>query len=507
MIDIPDNGNAVDPVFIRTQLDEILAGEIVSFIKIDSDSALLSYNLATIACLVIAVEREREINDAIDSPPERFTRKTFMEELVDIGLEKDDKLTGSVDSVIDMGYLTIDSHGKLKAEVSAYTTVALLDTIFPGMPGMNLVAFVMQMNDEVVSGRKSLEYAKTSFMQTLKSRGVALTRKKAENIKPDLNVKKPDARFKIMSEKLKKANEKKIAKLRLKKISGKPSFYSRDGYVSSHIKVKSVFDRGGTSEKEIKAAQEAERAAAEQNRKEEEQKAQELAQMKERIKQAEKKAEQAEKKAKELAIREKELEAAKFAAEEAEKKALELKNSEVEKAAAQMEVELRAMEEKLKAAEKECTRREQGTGELLSDVNSEHDKHEEKISPLNDLDDIESRIAVFEAELAMPCPICKKGKVISETTSAGKVYYTCSDKDCRFVSWDKPCHFSCPMCKNPYLVEFDLPSGGKGLKCPRAVCSYTQDNLLDPVQNFVSKVEKSIPRKKKRVVRRVRRRR
>jgi len=46
---------------------------------------------------------------------------------------------------------------------------------------------------------------------------------------------------------------------------------------------------------------------------------------------------------------------------------------------------------------------------------------------------------------------------------------------------------------------------GKGLKCPRAACSYTQNNLLDPKQNMASAVADSKPKKKRRVVRRKRR--
>ncbi len=507
MAETKNSDNTIDPGFVRAQFDEILAGEITSFIKIDSDSALLSYNLATITCLVVAVEREREISGATDSPPERFTRESFIEELVDIGLDHDEKLEQALDSVIEMGCISVDSEGRLKAEVSAFTTVGLLDIMFPGMPGMNLVAFVMQMNDEVISGRKSLEYAKTSFIETLKSRGVAVTKEKAESIKPDVLIKKTNADFKKTSESLKKANAKRIAKLKLKKMSGKPSFYSTTGYASNNVKVKSLFGKG-PSEEEIKAKQAAEKEEAERKLREAEQKAKELEEMKERIRLAEEKAAEAERKAMELAKREKELEAAKRAAEEAEKKALELKKLEVEKAAAKMEAELRAMEEKLKAAEEERAKMERNTSENATSIKSgDSEQDNSQPSTLDNPDDIESRIAAFEAELAMPCPICKTGKVILEKTSAGKEYYTCSDKECRFVSWDKPYLFPCPQCQNPYLVEFDLPSGEKGLKCPRATCTYTQDNLLDPAQNLALKAEKKIPKKKKRVVRRVRRRR
>ena len=497
------SNNTIDPYFVRTQFDEILAGEITSFIKIDSEVVLLSYNLATIACLVIAVERERELlSGSMDFLPERFTKKSFIKKLGELCLEKDEWFEKAVDSVIDNGFLSVDSQGKLKAEFAAFIATGFLDVMFPGMPGMNLVAFVMQMNDEVISGRKSLEYAKTSFIETLKSRGVAVTREKAEQVKSDVSDKKISTGFNKTSDMLKKTNSKKIARIKLRKQSEKPSFYSRDGgYASDNVKVKTLFDKGPTAE-ELKAAQAAEQAEAEKQQQEEEQKAKKFAEMEERIRKAEEKAARAEQKAKEMAMHKEEIKAA----EEAEKKALELEKLEAEKEAARMAVKLKAMEEKLKQAEERQALEKQTEDKNSPDKKFAGDNYKEQVLPS---DDIEARIAAFEAELAMPCPVCRKGKVVIETTSAGKNYYTCSDKDCRFVSWDKPYPFPCPMCKNPYLVEFDLPSGEKGLKCPRAGCSYSQDNLLDPAQNLALKAEKKIipKKKKKRVVRRVRRRR
>ena len=500
MSDIEQGAKSFNPAYVRAQLDEILAGEIVSFIKMDYDLAVLSYNLATITCIVTAVEREDAIRRAADTSLDRFTRKSFIDELADIGLERDESLNEAVDSVIKQGYITVDSKGKLKAEISAYTIAGFLDTMFPGMQGMNLVAFVMQMNDEVNSGRKSLEEAKSSFLQTLKSRGVAVTREKLAGVSSDIeDRKKPDPGFKKISDKLKKANAQKRLKLKLKKASKKPSFYSSTGYTSDNVEVKSIFDKGPSKE-EIKLREAAEKAAAEQKSMQAQRKAKELAEMKERIEQAEKKAKETEKKAQKLAVLENELESARAAAQEAEKKALELRQ-EAEKSAL-MEAELAAMEEKLKKAEEARSRVGKGAAETVSSDESE------KTVFQPDPDDIEARIAAFEEELAMPCPLCREGEVILQKTSAGKEYYTCSNKECRFVSWSKPYHFQCPLCKNPYLVEFTASSGEKGLKCPRAACSYSQDNLLDPVQNLAAQAEKITPKKKKkkRIVRRVRRR-
>jgi len=67
-------------------------------------------------------------------------------------------------------------------------------------------------------------------------------------------------------------------------------------------------------------------------------------------------------------------------------------------------------------------------------------------------DAIEKRIAAFEEDLAMQCPICRNGCVQKEEAGIGKIYYRCSVKDCNFISWGKPYHLVCPQCNNPFLV-------------------------------------------------------
>jgi hypothetical protein len=61
------------------------------------------------------------------------------------------------------------------------------------------------------------------------------------------------------------------------------------------------------------------------------------------------------------------------------------------------------------------------------------------------------------------------------------------------------------LCKNPFLIELQISGDTKGLKCPRASCSYTQKNLLDPKQNMAAEAADLQPKKKRRVVRRKRR--
>lgn len=481
--------NELSYEYVRDQLDEILANEITSLIDVDSGVALMSYNLATIACIHVVVEREREIKQYVDAPPERYTLESFKEELGDIGLQRDEQLTEAIDSVVRRGYVHLDENNELMAEVSAYTMVAFLDNMFPGMQGLNLIAFVLQINEEVLTERKTLEQARDAFARTLKNSGVRVTKEKAEKEASQLDSKSLGTGSKEVARKLKKENISKLSKQFKKKKSDKVGQDSRES-----LKVKDLFDKGPSKEELDQQKKELE--DAEKALKEAEDKARELSEREEKVKEAEEAAKEAERKAKELEKKEKELKSAEEAAKEAEKKEQELKEREAEMAA--REDELKEMEERLKARQEEYDRIHE---------KEEQENREEQVS--KDDDDIEARIEALSSELEMPCPLCEAGKVKSEQTGKGKTYYACSDPDCRFVSWDMPYHFHCPMCKSPYLVEFVVSDNEKGLKCPRAACSYSQNNLFDPAWNMAqaakTSAEENAPKKKKKVVRRKKR--
>jgi predicted RNA-binding Zn-ribbon protein involved in translation (DUF1610 family) len=168
---------------------------------------------------------------------------------------------------------------------------------------------------------------------------------------------------------------------------------------------------------------------------------------------------------------------------------------------AEKEAQLKAMEERIRQKEAEQVRLE-NEARLQQAKAVEATVQETSVTSEAD---IESRIAAFESELSMPCPLCGKGEIEEKTTEKGKLFFSCSKPDCRFVSWDKPYHFECPLCKNAFLIELVTNGETKGLKCPRASCSYSQKNLIDPKQNMAAAVAGLQPKKKRRVVRRKRR--
>jgi hypothetical protein len=59
----------------------------------------------------------------------------------------------------------------------------LFDRIFPNMPGLNLVAYLGQMIDEVTAGRKSQEDACKQFHQMLDIQGVSVNEAAAKSAK------------------------------------------------------------------------------------------------------------------------------------------------------------------------------------------------------------------------------------------------------------------------------------------------------------------------------------
>ena len=123
-----------------------------------------------------------------------------------------------------------------------------------------------------------------------------------------------------------------------------------------------------------------------------------------------------------------------------------------------------------------------------------------KETPVIDDEDIEKRIAAFEEELGMRCPICGAGSIHSKETAKGKIYYHCSNEECSFISWGKPFYIECPLCANPFLVESSKKDGTNILKCARATCHYWQKYPWEMGDD--DKYEKSPVPKKKVLVRR-----
>lgn len=444
---------------IKDVFDEILVKHIQRLLEIGTLTASLSFNLSTIACLLLLVERENEIKNFSQSPPDRYTRESFLDDLSNIGLDIDDTLMVSFQGLAQHGYVDIDQNNRYNAQISAFALVSFLDNLFPGMKGMNLVGYILQMISEVSSNRKELNDAIQQFDQTLQSKGIPLSQqqikmdeKKSLAVQPRSKLDQKAA--KQLSDDLKKAYVQKLERLRHK--------ISQGG--SSQNEVKTIWSDRGLSVKEVFPKGPSEEEIL-----------------------AEKAAKIAQKEAESKAILEAEkiaaLEEAKRAAREAELKANEI---------AAQAAEIKAREAELRAKEAEIAARE-AEARLLK--NNEAKKEMAGRNEPADMTEIEKKIAAFQDTIAISCPVCNTGRVLSNTTEKGQGYYSCSNTHCGFISWGKPYPFECPLCKNQFLIEINTEGGQPGLKCPRATCSYRQNHLGPPKTDTTL----SSPKKKKLV--------
>jgi hypothetical protein len=78
--------------------------------------------------------------------------------------------------MLDKGYLAVDAGGAFHIEGNAGKVVATLNRAFPAMKGITLSAYFEQTVNEVVSGRKPLDFALKQFDQNFIMHGVPLVR-------------------------------------------------------------------------------------------------------------------------------------------------------------------------------------------------------------------------------------------------------------------------------------------------------------------------------------------
>lgn len=511
-----------DSVAIRAQFDGILKKHITRLIEIDSTSEL-AFDLINVSCLILLVEKEKEIKKFPDSPPERYNRETLLYDLVQLGVRIDVEPEGIFLNLVHHGYVGIDAEGRYNAQIPAFALVNFLDNLFPEMQGIHLVAYVLQFIDEVLSGRKDIETAKAVFDQTLLTRGVALSEQKSRKI--ENNGRGPEPKDSKASGFLKKNNDahrqdyvQKLSRLRSKKADArfaKPAVITQSGVSSRKIKIKEVFPK---TDPEIVAVQ----STNDDNRAEDESRTNTAPP------------------SSTAPLVENTHAVLPEAPSAASVHQFDSQNSEPDSVAdancgsddkddnIKSEFEVHAAEaadetpsvlpsevvSEVHAAKGSDSQFEEAdlalelapmgadTGTDAID-NPTMEPEAEVQKPVISDDLIEKQIAAFQEELAMSCPLCRTGKILNAETAKGKVYYSCNNPACRFVSWARPWHYECPLCKNPFLTECSTPAGSTGLQCPRSTCVYFQDNLNNPAENSAAVPQ----RRKRKVVRRVRRKR
>jgi hypothetical protein len=433
---------------IKEKLDDVLEKNLRKFDQISVLDKEVKLDMVTVAALHLLVEREGEIEDDEHTKKQRYTRKAFLNDLTEIGFEIDDELMKKIQDIVDNACVVIDGQGAYHAQATAKDIVGNINKMFPGMPGMNLIAYVIQTLEEIMTGRKDLDKGIEQFDKALQSRGRPLTfvhlrtEKKTESQKAQDRLRRAQEReeSRKASEKLKVIYSEKIASLRknLLRVKEEPMVVTKRAIGADDIQIKEV------SPQKIREAQERERLEQE------------------RLEQERLERERLEQEREELERQKLELE--RLAREQEERDRLERERLE---------------QERLEREQQEAREREaQEARDRLERERLEKERLEKE--PVRQELSIEEQIAAFEREQAATCPLCHSGKIIQETTDSNRTYYKCSNPSCKFISWDKPHIFACPQCRNPYLLEVRRPDGTVGLKCPLATCSYTQAGLGRP---------------------------
>ncbi len=451
--------------------DEALGNHIERLLGTRHGIKELQMNLFTVSCLVMIATRETEIESFPYLPPQRYTHEKLLEEMAEISIQPVEGLESGIHDMIEKGYIEVTDDGRFFAKEPTISMAQLIDRIFPQMPGLNLVAYLGQMIDEATAGRKEIETAVSQFNQMLEMHGIPI--KKATGQSGSSKKLYPHL---------------KASQTPLQKISKK--------HLVTDSRPKDIFSQLQTrtySTPPIKATVPG--IDTDQTN---------------------------------TAINESENP---LSGESPETGQSFDPLSEMEDQSPEMPFE---HQEKIADDRPETVYTDdeygissQPSSDSLPDVpggetaaiqpledsilSREGDKNAVSFEKTiyTDDEDIEKKIAAFEEQLGMTCPLCGTAGIRANETARGKLYYHCTNDECNFISWGKPFYVACPQCSNPFLVEGSNSAGKAILKCPRATCHHWQNFPWDEVDDISEDQQESskAPVVKQKQRRRVKRRR
>jgi hypothetical protein len=426
----------------------------------------LPLDVVSVACLVLLVEQSSGSGRMLD-------RGLILSELREMGLDAPELLDRTLVRMAESGYLEETPNRGIFAGKPAVSMARLLDHAFPGMPGMNLVAYIAQTLDEALSGRKGLEEAADQLEQMFKRHGVELRR----SARPERAPSQPPPQ----------------SKTRKPRSGGTPS--RNRGLTPTPRPVL------GAELKEFLARQAAEEKPGPQAPVIEEEPPRVPEEATSPI---DLEVEETLTPGEHPSPPDEEFEEAGSMPEEQDL----AEGLHEEAAPPENEPE---QEEYLpaEATPKDEPSPHEPLGSEMTDRSEDRETQQEDV-PLDDstIDTVvEQKVAALEEQLALECPLCHKSFVEARQTATGRVYYMCPDKECMFISWGRPHHLTCPRCGNPFLVEAGSGEGDSYLKCPRATCGYRlpitgEDAAQGPREARPSPPPLSLKKPKRRVVKR-----
>lgn len=433
-----------------------------------------------VACLTVVPEQTAVILS------EPYTIETLFADLADFSVAVEPHNIMMLQGLIDNGYMTISADGSIVAGPSADLVVKLINRAFPKMSGINLSAYIEQTVNEVLSGRKGLDFALKQFGQTLMIQGKFLIKAKLPS---QLALKKRSSSTVIKQEPKKPTS---ISES-LSDASASPDGQQEEIEIEQDESYGQDTDAGETA---ILGDEAAETPVPE-------------------LPEAEDDLEEAQNEANDLV--EEHLLAVKT--EEDEVVSVEAANEEDNdfhdngedtfggpedfggavgadaQEAESLETKGDLVETDQRKACQVCGKimilKKDQFGRFWSCSGFPSCRHSETYSA--------------ERQAAMTCPLCRENDLVTKRTPTGKVFYVCLDPDCEFMAWSTPHDISCQVCGSPYLVEKKSIKGKIHLRCPKAGCNYEQASPgEDGTDQFDEnpKPEEAV-RKKVRVVRRV----
>ncbi|MDY0133207.1 MAG: hypothetical protein RBR53_11135, partial [Desulforegulaceae bacterium] len=213
--------------YFRTEFDKTLKTYFKERIDLSVLPPNFSLNIPVLSCLILLVERENEIKDFPKSPPDRYTKDSFVDDIESVGIGVDRVVFDTIEELFTLGFI-VEVDSEIKPSDTAYKIVDFINSIFPEMQGINFIAYIVQTIEEVYSDRKSLAEGKEVFYQTLKLRG---KKKSSESAKAFQFFQTPLSEKKAVSS---KALKERLSQLRKSRNSEEKAVFKK-------VQVKSVF--------------------------------------------------------------------------------------------------------------------------------------------------------------------------------------------------------------------------------------------------------------------------
>jgi DNA topoisomerase-1 len=357
------------------------------------------------------------------TPPEYYTVESLTGDLADFALEMDGVGVALLQQMLDQGYLNVMPDGSFRCAENMARLISVMDRAFPSMKGINFSAYLAQTIEEVVSGRKPLDFALQQFEQTMIMRGDILVKAAAPVMA---------RRRGITSRSIIRGSEEAGA--------GRSGFSPAPGDPGP-LPQQEV--RGAETDDELPGSVMAEVVPA----------GQELASP--------------------SGLQEECVEEEAVAAGEGA-----VTCGETEVVAAMENFVSEAATEEIFAG---VSSRETGQEEVIpaADVDplareTETAGDDGEAEACSDCGPPPGEGGSFRQAPApvLPCPLCRAGRVVNKRTPTGKIFYVCSEQECEFMAWARPHAVPCPLCGFSFLEEGDSRGGKAILRCPRSGCSY-----------------------------------